>query len=266
MYRALIVDDEPDIRLGLQLKVDWNSLNATVAAEAANGAEALEKLQLEEIDIMIADMNMPVMNGVSLLEACSRQFPALKVIVVTGYEDFHYAKAALKNQARDYLLKPVSREELLTALTRVIGELDDERKDEDEQKLVQWRLSQYFKEMKEHFILYIVKEELKRKDDVIERSRRFGLDDWDERRVRFLTAGLRERSVHNDAQLRTPDKFHMPFEMVCREFAQTYPASEQPQVFRDANYPGLMHFILPDDEHGIAVFAAALRACIAEQL
>jgi two-component system response regulator YesN len=75
MYRVLIVDDEPEIRRGLRLKADWESLGLAVAGEAADGAEALEKLSEEAFDIVLADMNMPAADGVSLLEACSGSIP-----------------------------------------------------------------------------------------------------------------------------------------------------------------------------------------------
>ncbi|UUZ83585.1 response regulator [Paenibacillus sp. P26] len=264
MYRVLIVDDEPEIRVGLRLKVDWESLDLTVAGEAPSGAEALERLAGDAIDIIITDMNMPVMNGVSFLESYREPYPALKVIVVTGYEDFQYARAAVRNQARDYLLKPVSQEELTAALVKVKRELDDERLAQDREAMDRWRLSQYYKEMKEHFIVRLVKEESGHERTVRERARLFQLDSWDAEGVRFLTTGLREREVRDAADGRTPDKLRSPFEMICREFAEKHPT--QPQVFRDGNYPGLIHFILSDDESAIADFISDLHACVAGHL
>jgi two-component system response regulator YesN len=284
MYRVLIVDDEPEIRQGLRLKADWEGLGLSVVAEAGNGIEALERLAAEAIDLVITDMNMPVMNGVSFLESCHEQYPGLKLIVITGYEDFHYARAAVRNQARDYLLKPVSQDELTAALSRVTQELDEERNLESEQETVRWRLSQYYKEMKEHFIVHLVKDELGSGRTERERSELFQLDMWDERSIRFLTAGLRERrpGQTNEARnrgdmtpapapipesaldARTPNKLRLPFELLCREFAELQP--EQPQVFRDPNYPGLIHFITISDEIALASFVDALRACITDHL
>ena len=300
MYRVLIVDDEPEIRQGLRLKADWDSLRMVVVAEASNGIEALERLAAEAIDLVITDMNMPVMNGISFLESCHEQYPALRIIVITGYEDFHYARAAVRNQARDYLLKPVSQDELMEALRKVVQELDEERANHNEQETVRWRLSQYYKEMKEHFIIHLVKEELRMARTERERSELFQLDMWDDQSVRFLTAGLRERTAggtpwDNRAtttdkpspgtrieppsapdHTRTPDKLRLPFEMICREFAETQPQQLQsqqpqlehlqPQVFLDPNYPGLIHFITVSDETAIASFIKALRDCIAEHL
>ncbi|MFC5447848.1 response regulator transcription factor [Paenibacillus aestuarii] len=265
MYRVLIVDDEPEIRQGLLLKVDWTELRLTIAGEAANGTEALAVLANEAIDIVITDMNMPVMNGVTFLEACQEQYPLLKVIVLTGYEDIHYAKAAVRHHARDYLLKPVSREELKTALLQVKKELDNQRSNQDQQAAIQWRLSQYYKEMKEHFIVQLVKDEFGEQERMVrERAKLFQLDSWEADRVRFLTAGLIERSGHAASLERSPEKLRMPFELMCREFAEASPV--QPQVFRDANYPSLMHFIVKESESDPWKFADELRACVAEHL
>lgn len=264
MYRVLIVDDEPEIRLGLRLKVDWDALGLTVAGEASNGVEALERLADEPFDLVIADMNMPVMNGVSLLEACHERYPYIRLLVITGYEDFQYARAAVKNQARDYLLKPVSRDEMTAALRKITQQLDEERKAQNEQKMAQWRLSQYYKEMKEHFVVHLVKEPLEPERIVRDRAKLFELEAWDARSVRFLTAGLRERSERARAGAGTIGQMRLPFELICREFAASYP--EQSLPFRDANYPGLMHFILCGDDNAVSAFAAALRDCVTGQL
>jgi two-component system response regulator YesN len=264
MYRVLIVDDEPEIRQGLRLKVDWESLHLTIAGEAANGSEALEWLANEAIDIVITDMNMPVMNGVHFLESCHENYPSLRLIVITGYEDIQYAKAAIRNQARDYLLKPVSQDELTDALSKITRQLDNERSLRDQQETVQWRLSQYYKEMKEHFIVHIVKEELEHEGNVQDRSKLFQLNAWDTRNVRFITAGLRERAASTLLEDRTPDKLRLPFEMICREFTETYPVPTQ--IFRDANYPGLIHFIQPDEDAVITAFTDALRVCVTGHL
>lgn len=267
MYRVLIVDDEPEIRQGLRLKADWESLGLTVAGEAESGAEALERLSEQAYDIMLADMNMPVMDGVSLLEACREQYPNLRVIVITGYEDFHYAKAAVKNRARDYLLKPVARDELTAALAKAKRELDDERRNRDEQAAVRWRLSQYYKDLKEHFVVQLVKGAPIGDGEARERARLFQLESWEQAPVRFVTAGLRERSALGaSAGERTPDKFRLPFEMICMEFAKVY--GEPVETFRDGHYPGLMHAVVREDGGADAAerFAESLSGCVKEQL
>ncbi|MGO4545758.1 response regulator [Paenibacillus sp. 2TAB23] len=257
MYRVLIVDDEPEIRQGLQLKVSFESLGFYVASEASNGREALEKLANEPIDVVITDMNMPIMDGMTFMDACHELIPSLRLIVITGYEDFHYAKAAIRNQARDYLLKPVTRDELTKSLVGVRNELDRDRNNQDQAALIQWRLSQYYKEMKEHYIVHLVKEELVQTPLILERSRLFELEEWNHGQVRFLTLGLKDQTGPAGENNRTEDAFRLPFEMVVRECAAMQHASMQ--VFRDLNYPGLMHVVLQEDAELVRTFTEALE-------
>lgn len=285
MYRVLIVDDEPEIRQGLRLKIDADMLGLELAGEASNGVEALERLEDEAYDIVITDMNMPVMDGVSFLEACRERHPDIRLVVITGYEDFQYARAALRHQASDYLLKPVAADELADVLAKVTGELDGERQETAREERTRWELSQYYKEMKEHFIVRLIKGEVDREAAALERARRFGLDAWSEAEVRFLTVGLRERAPANrqpaqpDTALeaapprpngqaemdgatiggnpdRSPDQFRLPLELICRERALE--SGGACEAFRDASYPGLVHFATAQSEAWLGDFAARL--------
>lgn len=265
MYRVLIVDDEPEIRQGLRLKADWAELGLTVAGEAGNGSEAMEWLERHTAQIVITDMNMPIMNGVSFLETCSGRYPDIRLIVITGYEDFNYARAAVRHQARDYLLKPVSSSELTEVLMKVVQELDQARTTVDQQSVLEWRLSEYYKEMKEHCILQLVKEGLVYEQAMLERSRRFDLEPWQEIPVRFITVGLLERD-HEPEQERSAHKLRLPFELLCRELAATAVDWGDVHVFRDANYPGLMHYIIQEAAGAAEGFSNLLRACIVNNL
>ncbi|WP_027092417.1 response regulator [Cohnella thermotolerans] len=265
MYRVLIVDDEPEIRQGLQLKIDAEALGVELAGEAANGIEALNRLEEEEIDIVFTDMNMPVMDGVSFLEACRERYPDVRLIVVTGYEDFQYARAALRYQACDYLLKPVARDELSAVLRKVIAELDGEREELEREAKTQWELTQYYKEMKEHFIVRLVRGEVDRESAVRDRAARFGLESWERREIRFLTVGFRGRTSSSEAAPgRTPDQFRLPLDLICREKAQL--SGGNCVTFRDANYPGLIHFATPASESWLRTFADELRRQVQEVL
>lgn len=264
MYSVLIVDDEPEIRQGLRLKIDWESLGLSIVGEAGNGAEAAAWLTNHPVDIVITDMNMPMMDGVSFLEACHEHYPSLRLIVITGYEEFHYAKAAIRNQARDYLLKPITQDELREAMLKVIYELDAQRNERDQQVMMEWRLSQYYKEMKEHFIVHLVKEELAREATIREKAKLFQLDTWEECNVCFLTAGFMERTGGAGRLDRSPDKLRLPFEMVCREVAEIIPG--QIQVFRDANYTGLMHFIAVASNTNLDHLVDTLRIAVTDHL
>lgn len=261
MYKVLIVDDEPEIRQGLRLKADWSHYGFTIAGEASNGKEALNRLANEAVDVVLTDMNMPVMDGVSFLEECQKQYPSLRLIVITGYEDFHYARSAVRYRARDYLLKPVAREDLAAAISRVKRELDDERRSRDLESVNRWRLSQYYNEMKEHYIIQLVKEEPELNGYIRERASLFELTDWPLRAVRFVTAGMHPIHPEGLPAGRTPDKLRLAFELLCRELAGSF--TETALAFRDPVYPGFMHFAVLDGEPALDALTHALHSQIA---
>ncbi|MBO7743740.1 response regulator [Paenibacillus sp. MWE-103] len=259
MYRLLIVDDEPEIRLGLTLKIDAARLGLELAGEASNGLEALELLEQTPVDIVLTDMNMPLMDGVSFLEACRERHPDVRLVVITGYEDFRYARAALRHHAFDYLLKPVARDELAAVLASIAAELDGAREELEREARARWELSRYFKEMREHFVVRLIKGESDRESAVLDRAARFGMEPWARREARFLSVGLRPRAdgdAPEAAAERTPDRFLLPFELLCREKEETSGAAVV--AFRDANYPGLIHFATTEDEAWLRGFAAEL--------
>lgn len=157
MYNVLIADDEIEVREGLKLKVDWQASGFQITGEAANGLEAESLLKAGHYDLLITDMSMPVMDGVKLLDVCRSYIPDIRIMIITGYEDFQYARAGVRSQAADYLLKPVTRDDLKSALERIKASLDKERKVRDESEMMQWRLSQYYQEMKGRFLMDLVR-------------------------------------------------------------------------------------------------------------
>lgn len=131
-YRILIADDEYWVRRKLVSLLDWESFGLECLEPAKDGQEALERVMTEKPDILVTDINMPFLNGVELLEKIHSQRPELITFVVSGYDDFGYVKGSFLNGSIDYLLKPVSREDLTAAvnkaLTQIAGREDEQRK------------------------------------------------------------------------------------------------------------------------------------------
>ncbi|MFD1775288.1 response regulator [Paenibacillus rhizophilus] len=133
MYRVLIVDDEPITRNGIEAFIDWEKEGLSVEASCANGAAALTVLENRPIDILITDIQMPLMNGIELMKQAFQLYPWLKVIMISSYSDFEYVKEGLKLGAVDYLLKSaLEPAELLAVVHRCISMLKDERRKEVE--------------------------------------------------------------------------------------------------------------------------------------
>jgi two-component system, response regulator YesN len=102
MYQVMLVDDEAEIRQGLKLKIDWEGLGFEIAAEADHGSQALLGLKEQQIHLVITDIRMPIMGGIDFLHEMLQHFPEVKTVVLSGYDDFTYVKAALQSGIKDY--------------------------------------------------------------------------------------------------------------------------------------------------------------------
>ena len=127
MYKVLIIDDEPWSREVVKSLGQWESLNLSVISEGEDGTEGLRLLEALKPNIVITDMRMPGIEGVELLKTVNERFPQVKIIVMSGYDDFMYLKQAIRSRAMEYLLKPVDPEELNASLRHCVQELDQER-------------------------------------------------------------------------------------------------------------------------------------------
>jgi two-component system response regulator YesN len=122
MLRVLLVDDEPFILQGLQVLIDWNKEGFEIAATAANGAEALDFLKENRVELIITDISMPVITGLELLKKIREEkLSDAYFIILSGYADFSYAQQALRYECMEYILKPVEREGLTKVLHKVVA-------------------------------------------------------------------------------------------------------------------------------------------------
>ena len=119
MNRVLVVEDEEMIRKGIVLTVDWKNLDCEIAGEAANGEEGLSAAERLRPDIIITDLKMPKMDGISMLTELRKRGCTSKVIILTAYSSFSYARSALRLGAVDFLLKPYHDGELEEAILRL---------------------------------------------------------------------------------------------------------------------------------------------------
>lgn len=109
--RVLLVDDEIMIREGFKRLFDWEAHDCEVVGEAADGMEALAKIDALRPDIAIMDINIPIMSGLKVIQLARIKHPNTAFVIVSGYDDFSYCREALRLQITDYILKPVNYEE-----------------------------------------------------------------------------------------------------------------------------------------------------------
>lgn len=123
MFKVMIVDDEPQIRKGLRTIIPWESFGFAVTAEAEDGVEALERAAAHAPDVVITDIRMPRLDGIGLAKELKSRCPDIQVLILSGYNEFAYAKEAMKYGVADYLLKPVDPEELGPVLSATYDRL-----------------------------------------------------------------------------------------------------------------------------------------------
>lgn len=127
MWKVLIADDEPKIRKGLINSVNWNELGMEVVGEAEDGEIAFEMIQAHSPDILLLDICMPFMDGLELIGKAQELLKDSIIILVTGHDEFTYAQKALKLKVFDYILKPVSQDQLLSVIMKANDKLTELR-------------------------------------------------------------------------------------------------------------------------------------------
>lgn len=125
MFRILITDDEPMIRMGLAKMIKQAGLFDCEIRQAAHGEEALQVVETFRPHILFTDIRMPTMDGIELCRRLSEQGSTMRIIVVSGYSDFEYARACMDYGVKRYLLKPVGRQELHELLLKLLASEED---------------------------------------------------------------------------------------------------------------------------------------------
>lgn len=120
MYKLLIADDEALIREGIRKLVDFESLGIGEVFEASSGSKAIELFEANTPEIVLLDINMPILNGLEVAKKIKQKAPDTKIAIITGYDYFDYAVTALKIGVEDYILKPISKQDVQDVLAKLI--------------------------------------------------------------------------------------------------------------------------------------------------
>ena len=136
--KAMLVDDEPFILQGLSVLIDWETEGYEIVKKASDGREALDYLRENNVDLIITDIRMPRLSGLELLETIRNEnISDAYVIVLSGYNDFKYVRAALRHSCMDYILKPVQKEQLITNIRRAAADKEINVQKEDDNRRLQ---------------------------------------------------------------------------------------------------------------------------------
>ncbi|RCX16835.1 two-component system response regulator YesN [Anaerobacterium chartisolvens] len=136
MYKVFLIDDEIVIREGIRDSVKWDDTDFIFSGEAPDGEFALPLIQEIKPDILITDIKMPFMDGLQLSRIVRKNMPWVKIIILSGHDEFSFAKEAMSIGVTEYLLKPVSSADLLESLNKVMIQIENEKKErEDAEKI-----------------------------------------------------------------------------------------------------------------------------------
>lgn len=125
MRKVMIVEDEELILQGIKNIIDWDRLGLNLVHMAYNGLEALEMWKKEPVDIIITDIDMPEMSGLELLKRIRREEERVRFIILTGFDEFEYAREAIRLEVENYILKPINEEELEQQLKEAVAKLEE---------------------------------------------------------------------------------------------------------------------------------------------
>lgn len=163
-WKVLIADDEPVIREGIREAVDWQKLQMEVVDEAEDGEEALELALEHMIDILLVDLNMPIMNGITLIKHIREHLPQCKIIIISGHDEFTYAQEAIRLNVHDYILKPVNPQQLINVLESVCKELETTLQQNEYFKMASTQITKNFEMLREKFCLEWINYSLEEKE------------------------------------------------------------------------------------------------------
>lgn len=141
LYRLMLVDDEEDVRESIARKVDWHALGYELAGAASNGEEALELATQLHVDVVMTDIKMPFMDGLTLCEKLKQSYQNIKVVLYSGFDEFELAREAVHLEAEEFLLKPIAAKDIENVFRKIKQNLD---KEIDERTNLQ-KLDEYYR-------------------------------------------------------------------------------------------------------------------------
>lgn len=129
MYKLLIVEDERAIAHGMANSLPWEEWGFQIAGICSNGLEAVEEIRKDKPDMVLSDIRMPQMDGIELMQYLHRHYPEIRIVILSGYNDFEYLQMSIRSEVMEYLLKPTDVDEFEATFKRMKEKLDKERQE-----------------------------------------------------------------------------------------------------------------------------------------
>ncbi len=175
MFKVLIIDDEPIIRKGLRNVINWRNFECEVCGEAEDGLEGSALIESCLPDIIITDIRMPEVDGLTMLRDMKEKVPNSKIIILTGHRNFDYVQEAIKIGAFDFLLKPSKIEELNDVISRAVKEIKFQRERAEEFDKLRVLFDQNIPVLREKFLYDVIYEINTSKSEILEKLELFNI-------------------------------------------------------------------------------------------
>lgn len=172
--KVLIVDDEYLIRNLIRMRIDWEQQGLTIVGEASNAHEALDMVDEKRPDIIFTDIYMPSINGIEFSRRVFEKYPDIKIVIVTGHDDFEYAHQSIKMGIADFILKPIRASDLLNVTDKLKYKIYEERMRDKELERLKEDLARNFSYLKEKYLYQWLKGDLS-KEEIHEKADYFKL-------------------------------------------------------------------------------------------
>jgi two-component system response regulator YesN len=174
-YKVFFVEDEIVTREGIRDNVDWAANGFEFCGEATDGEMALPLLRTARPDVLITDIKMPFMDGLQLSKIVRERMPWVKIVILSGHDEFEYAQQAIQVGVTEYLLKPVTVQNLHQVLQKLTAQLDHEKKEQENLRHLQEQIEENRTILRERFLLKVVVGALS-STEAIEKGQLLGLD------------------------------------------------------------------------------------------
>ena len=175
MLKIFLAEDEVIVRETIKRMIPWEDLGFELVGEAADGEMALPLLLRQKPDLLITDIKMPFMDGLTLAKVAKKEIPGLKVVILSGYDDFNYAKQAINIGVEDYLLKPITKNALIERLTEIRSRYEHEKTQKEYYEKCHREMQAYEKNSSRDFFEALVSGSMDMME-IYRRSEKLGLD------------------------------------------------------------------------------------------
>ena len=175
MLKIFLAEDEVIVRETIKRMIPWENLGFELVGEAADGEMALPLLLRQKPDLLITDIKMPFMDGLTLAKVAKKEIPGLKVVILSGYDDFNYAKQAINIGVEDYLLKPITKNALIERLTEIRSRYEHEKTQKEYYEKFHREMQAYEKNSSRDFFEALVSGSMDMME-IYRRSEKLGLD------------------------------------------------------------------------------------------